>query len=247
MSVWVFAICHNDIAILPWWLKHYSEFADKILVWDDDSTDGSKELLAASPRVELFRWPHNTGLDEDAILEFAISAYPMAQGKADWVIWADCDEFIYDPNILAVLEKEKADGIQLIQTAGFNMTGDGVPPFRGKRQLWEIRQQGVRSNIYAKPVVFDPARYVRWNRGKHAIVETNAKLSDGPKLKLLHYRYMGYSYTAFKNAKNYSRVGLLSGEKAHAWSCAPTYTGEHSPEWSEIAKGQSINAVEAPL
>jgi hypothetical protein len=68
-----------------------------------------------------------------------------------------------------------------------------------------------------------------------------------PKLKLLHYRYLGYEYTRMKNAKNYERCGLKNGDKGAAWSCAPGYNGEHSPIWAKKAIQNAINVVDAPI
>jgi hypothetical protein len=65
-------------------------------------------------------------------------------------------------------------------------------------------------------------------------------------MKLLHARYFGADYTRSKNAKNYARCGLLSGDKGAAWSCSPGYDGadkEHSPQWAEFARTVAFNVV----
>ena len=236
MKIWVFALCRNEAPIIPFWLRHYMLFADRILVFDDASDDGSRELLQACPKLSLYDWPFKGGIDEDVFLKFAQDTYVLAVGSADWVMWVDMDEFLFHPDMIALLAEMKGHAVDVVRTQGFNMTGDGLPKDDG-RQIWEILRCGVPAPVYSKPVVFRPEAEVRWNRGKHALENCSAKLSIDAPILLLHYRYLGGIYTAMKNKRNYDRCGLLGGDKGAAWSCAPTWKGEHSPEWAESIKG----------
>ena len=244
MKIIVFSICYNQADILPWFLRHYSSFADEISVWDDHSTDGSRELLAAHPKVKLRDWPYESGINEDLFLQHAYEWYPQAHPTFDWAFWVDPDEIIYGPDILKTLED--SSDYEVLQTKGFNMTGEGLPQDDGKSQIWEVSPWGIHALVYSKPVVFRPGSEVRWNRGKHALESVN-RVSPKILLKLLHYRYMGGQYTADRNAKNYARCGLKSGDKNAAWTCAPGYRGEHSANWADSIKSCRWNVVEEPL
>jgi hypothetical protein len=249
MRIIVFAITHNCIDTLPFFLRHYSTFANEIAVWDDRSTDGTNEMLHRHPKVVLRDWPYKTGIDEDRFLNHWQQWYPLACGAFDWVMIVDPDEFIYCPDIRKELEREMAKGVEVIRPVGFNMTGNGLPKDDG-RQIWEIAQMGVHAPVYSKPVVFQPHIKINWIRGKHDLENCNPVIgvNSRPWLKLLHYRYMGADYTRAKNAKNYARCGLLSGDKGAAWSCSPGYDGpdkEHSPQWAEFAKTKAFNVIEA--
>lgn len=244
MKIWVFTVSHNEEAIAPWFLRHYGQFADRILVWDDASTDRTRQILRSHPSVTLFDCPWS-GLDEDKALHHAYDVYPSARGKADWCIWVDMDELIYDPALLFRMGRlSNESNYEVIRTQGYNMVGDGLPRnLYFHRQIWELNQMGVRADVYSKPVVFRPQAKVRWIRGKHALEDCDPIVSDKPMLKLLHYRYLGATYTAQKNAKNFERCV----DKGVAWSCRPDYTGEHSAQWSEEAKREAFNVLEAPL
>lgn len=240
MKIWIFSICWNEKDMVPFYLRHYSQFSDKILVWDDMSHDGTREILSSNPKVELHDWPYHDGIKEDTFLDFSVQTYKMAIGHADWVMWVDMDEFIWGKNIQQTLSDSMQKGFQVINTEGWNMIGHGLPRDDG-RQLWEISPLGVHAPTYSKPVVFQPSAEMRWIRGKHALVDCTLKVTPYPLLKLLHYRYLGWRYTASRNARNYNRCDLTGGDKSAAWSCAPGHRGEHSPGWSEMIIKDGVN------
>lgn len=231
MTVAVCSLCYNERAILPFFLRHYATIADEINIWDDHSTDGSRDILKAHPKVVLHDWPHNNGIAEDYFLEHCYQTYPQFVGLADWVIWPDLDEFLYHPQMASVLADAKKAGHKVLASLGFNMANQGLPPDDGKSQIYDLVKLGVLAPVYNKPVIFQPDSGVRWDRGKHHLA--SPPLAHDAGIKLLHYRFLGYEYTKAKNAKNYARCGLLTGDKGAAWSCSPNYTGEHSAAWSE--------------
>lgn len=233
MKIIIFSIIYNQSDILPWYLRHYSTFADEICVWDDFSTDGSRQILQACPKVVLRDWPYRTGIDEDTFLKHAYEWYPLAHPNYDWAIWVDIDEFIYEPNILSILKECLDKGYEVVKPDGYNMTSNGLPIDDGKSQLWELVQMGVRGPLYSKPIIFKPSIHIRWTRGKHELENCNPKVIQGTGIKLLHYRYLGYEYTKIRNAKNVARCGLISGDKSAAWTCGEDYKEEGGAYWAE--------------
>lgn len=245
MKILVFSLTFNNADILPFWLRHYSTFADEISVWDDNSTDTTRRILSANPKVIVRDWPHRTGIDEDAFLAHWQEWYPKARGHFDWVMIVDSDEFLYAPFMKTMLERNMDMGVEVIRSEGFNMMGNGIPEDDG-RQIYEINPMGVRAPVYSKPICFRPHIKINWIRGKHALENCSPKMSEEPWIKLLHYRYLGAEYTRAKNAKNYARCGLLNGDKGAAWSCSPGYDGadkEHSPTWAQEAHKLAFNVM----
>ena len=246
MKILVFTLTHNCRDVLPFFLRHYETFADEISVWDDMSTDGTREILYSHPKVILREWPHETGIDEDLFLAHWQEWYPKARGAFDWVMIPDADEFLYSPDMLGTLNLAKSVGIQVIKPRGFNLVGDGFPKDDGHSQIYELNPMGVEAPVYSKPVIFQPDIKINWIRGKHDLENCNPVVGRETGMKLLHARYMGAEYTRAKNAKNYARCGLLSGDKGAAWSCSPGYDGadkEHSPAWAEFAKTKAVNVM----
>lgn len=245
MRIIVFSICYNQADILPWWLRHYSTFADEISVFDDHSTDGSREMLKACPKVLLRDWPYDNGIDDRQFLEFSSEWSKKAIGNFDWAIWVDTDEFVWSADPRKTLES--AGDCQVIRTFGYNMIGDGLPQDDGHSQIWQVHKMGVKAPIYSKSIVYRPDANIKWNLGKHGIENSDVVIGNKPLFKLFHYRYMGRVYTSARNAKNYARCCLRTGDKNAAWTCVPGYKGEHSAEWSEYAKQFAYNVVDEPL
>jgi glycosyltransferase involved in cell wall biosynthesis len=118
MKIWLYTVTHNEAKILPFFLRHYGQFCDRITVFDDKSTDGTQEIVLGREearqeaareneatgeapagrnacRYVLEPYPFSSGLDDRDFIRLATEAYKAARGNADWVIWVDPDEFLY--------------------------------------------------------------------------------------------------------------------------------------------------------
>jgi hypothetical protein len=230
--VWVFAHCRNERALAPYFVRHYSLFAERIIIFDDKSTDGTPEYLSKQPKVTVHPLEDDC-LDEDKLLRLAYDVLPRAAGHADWCIWADMDEFVHHENMLEALQRHEEH--DAIMTLGFNMMGAPLPQDDGFSQLTDIYNTGVRAPVYSKPIIVRPDCLIRWSRGKHTIDNNSVRMSPWPSeqiadpwtIKLLHYRYLTPEYTRLRNARQFER----SISKNAAWSNSPEHKGEHSPEW----------------
>jgi len=238
MKIRVYTVCKNERAMMPFFLRHYLTFADSIVVYDAGSTDGTLDLLLPQPSVEVRPCPY-AGLDDVASLKLSMTAYRESEGQFDWVMWVDCDEFIWADSVPRVLETLTTFDVAM--PAGFNMICEGLPEDDGKSQIWQLCPMGVRAPVYGKPVVFRPNVEMRWNLGRHAIEHVTPKLTPAYVLRLLHYRYLGYNYTRARNLRNYEAVGP---DKGAAWTCNPDWNGEHSARWAEEMLKHRFNVLE---
>src|SRR5881396_391258 len=219
--VWVFAICWNEAEMMPFFLRHYSTFAERIVIFDEQSTDGTRELIKACPVAELREWPHK-GLDDDRFMDAVNNRYKEARGKADWVMWPDIDEFLYHPEPLKVLGEAKEDalpstGYALISTNGFP---------KGNAQIYQHVTTGIRQPNYDKTIIWRPSVNIHHTHGRHSPNGDWPGCNGGvkgkdPKFLLLHCHHIGgIEFTRAKNQRNYERAR----EKRFAWN----YSAEHN-------------------
>lgn len=243
MKILVLSMSHNCAEIAPFFLRHYSTFADKIVIWDDFSNDGTRDILGAHPSVSMRDWPKKSGINEDVFLQHWYEEYPKARGEFDWVMIPDMDEFLIPANNGSMVDLLNSSyQWDVINAEGYNLVGKSFPKDDG-RQIYAINPMGIRADPYRKPVVFRPTVKIRWARGRQ-----NLESCDGCRspriLKLLHARFFGSDYTRSKNAHNYERCG--DPDKGSAWSCKPDYDApekEHSPMWADAVVSHGFNVL----
>jgi len=134
MTVWLYTVCRNEELLMPYFLRHYSKFVDRIIVYDANSTDRTREIVSQQPQVELRRFDYCEKFDDVAFVEFTSKQYLEARGRADWVIWVDADEFLFHNNITALLNSYLERGITLPLTQGYSMVSKEPP--RGNLQIY---------------------------------------------------------------------------------------------------------------
>lgn len=189
----VYTVCWNEEKFMPFFLDHYS-FADKIVVYDNESTDGTLEILSKNPKVEVVTYSTDNTINDIKYLEIKNNVWKKSRGKADWVIVCDVDELLYPINL-----QENITGI-LSQTAStifkpisFEMVCD-VFPTRDKSLLEQCK--GRPSSFYNKKILFDPHKIAEINYypGCHeADPIGDINLGEG-QFQLLHYKNMSLQF-----------------------------------------------------
>lgn len=207
MTVWLYCICRNEERMMPYFLRHYSTWVDKLIFYDGRSTDGTRSLIQSCPKAELRDWPGEDGLVDDQFRDFANEQWKESKGKADWVLWVDADELLYHPSMLELLDRYLKEGVEVPHVAGFAMVWSRFPTSSG--QIYDEIKTGFRSPEWDKPEIFRPCLNMAWNVGRHSlnldIIGRNPVSSREREIKLLHYRYFGLDYIRERGEKNVSR------------------------------------------
>jgi hypothetical protein len=250
MIIDVYTTTYNEEKILPYWLRHYETFADKIFVWDDVSTDGTLEILKSHPKVTILP-RENTGADDDY---FVNNLFPQSQvrsnGYADWVIIADPDEFVYHPKIREVLESQKSHRVDILGCEGYTMFSDNFPTTPG--QIYEEVKMGFPDQMESKWTIHSPAIDVHFRKGRHHqpynLRDFNASRYKFHGIKLLHYRYLGKDFITGRDTKNFEgrkRMNPNKGKLPDARRCPDTTRGDII-EWLAIHKNEALNVLDLP-
>lgn len=237
---WAFTLAYNEAVLMPYWVRHYRAFCERVVVYVDAATDDGTGSLALEHGA-VVRLHRTDGLDDLGFVAFAQDAYKEARGRAEWVVWVDADEFLHHPRIGERLVELRARGVTCPSVQGYQMVGEAPPS--GPRPITAQITRGLPAREYSKVCVFDPALDVAWQPGKHHATVTGAAHGDGTDpLKLLHYRYLGHDWLVARNARNHARMGEGQLARRHGVETYPDYQGVYSAAWyaEQTANAQEV-------
>jgi glycosyltransferase involved in cell wall biosynthesis len=182
-------MCYNEEVLMPYFLRHYSQLADKIFVFDNHSTDKTPSIVEANPKTSRIIYGDPNKLYDSDLIRMKNEEYKNSRGSADWVIIVDIDEFIYHPNLIVLLEDYKNAGITLPKVSGYDMVGDNY--LNSDRQIYDEVKYGVPASMYCKRAVFNPLIDIKYVVGAHKCYPHGKVVeSKSPDIKLLHYRFL---------------------------------------------------------
>ena len=207
--IYVFAVCFNEAAILPFFLDHYINHvgAAKVVLRDGGSTDGSAAIAARWPQVEFIVAPSEK-LDDRALMEMRNEGWKPWRHECDWVVVCDVDEFLWAPDVRGLLKTLKRQGVTLPMVEGFNISSKSHPPFRPGRFLWQDRQSGRGDARYLdKNLIFDPAIDINYTLGCHHCQPSGpVRRSEGIVFKSLHMCMLSYEHFVSKSLRSAARL-----------------------------------------
>lgn len=216
MSVWLFSVCWNEARVAPFWLRHYSPWVDRMVVWCERSNDGTEDILRANPKVDLREWK-GKGLDDEKFM-VAVNQWTLeARGRADWIAFVDMDELLYHPDMARVLRE--ADG-QIFPSTGYALISpEGWPKDDGHSQIYDLVKTGVPQPNYNKMLLYKPGISIEHTIGRHTYPgrwpKHRSKVCTDVGIKLLHLHYLGgVKESAKRNQRNLDRVL----KREYAWN-----------------------------
>jgi hypothetical protein len=214
MRVDLYSICWNEARMLPFFFRHYDAFVDRYIFYDDGSTDGTREILAAHPGVELRRFPRVVADSfVDSARRLHDSVWRESRGRADWVIITPVDEHLGHPDMPGLLVECRRHGVTAVPALGFQMVAERFPDGAGR--LADTLRLGAPHPPMSKLSLFNPDAIEATNflGGRHSAAPTGRVVyPDADTLANLHYRYLGLDY--LQSRHELLRTGLGSGDAA---------------------------------
>src|SRR5215204_1670560 len=115
LRVAVIMPCWNEAVLLPYFFRNYA-WAERILVFDNRSTDDSRAIVKRYPKAEVRDFDTKGVHDDIFLTEIKNTAWKEFRGKGyDYVCVVDGDEFLWAPDIVGLLRRYKMAGITLVQ------------------------------------------------------------------------------------------------------------------------------------
>lgn len=138
-------------------LNHYTPICDKILVYDNMSTDNTVKLLKTDPKVEVIQFDTNNRFDDFKHSEIKNNCWKQYRNEYDWVICIDFDEFLYHPNLKNILENFKNTNVTIPSILGFNMKSFKFPSDYNNPIIQQVKY-GRFDNFFSKNIIFNPKK-----------------------------------------------------------------------------------------
>lgn len=185
MHVEAFILAFNEAETIHLTIGHYKQFCDRITIFDNFSTDNTREIAEALG-CEIRPFGIAGVLDDKEYLK--IKNHCWKGSKADWVIVCDADE------ILQVTKEDlslaKFYDRTIFQTRGFNIFSNEMP-----KESWSEIETGILDISYSKQIIFNPQKVkeIGYVYGCHECKpEGEIRYSDAI-LPLFHYKHVGGS------------------------------------------------------
>jgi glycosyltransferase involved in cell wall biosynthesis len=244
MTITLYTFLYNEENILPYFLKHYSQFVNKIVVYNNMSTDSSLEILNnwKDCEIEIRDFSTDNQYDEKTLMQLKNNCW-KDNTDSDYIIVCDADELLYHPNILEFIKDRSY--IDYYTPSGYHMIGDEIPRDYSK-QIYDIIKNGTYDNNYDKNVLFKRKNVLETNYapGAHLSSFQGTKRlinCTTDEIKLLHYKWLSPEYVIDKHINYKERTSEHS--KSKAWGIHYTLSKEKMIEDYNNLKNKSITIV----
>lgn len=182
MKIHAYSICWNEEVLLPFYLRHYEQFCEKIIIYDNMSTDKSRYIINNHPLCELRDFNTHNEINENIFLEIKNNCWKECRNKGiDYVIVSDIDEFLHSKNLISFLKNNKK--FSVFRPAGFEMFANKFQ--QNEYQLYDQIKKGLFSSKFCKKIIFSPDRIreINFKPGAHS----NRKILFNHEFKLFNF------------------------------------------------------------
>ncbi len=212
MTIEVHALLHNEAKMLPYFVRHYRTFADNIIFYESNSTDGSPEIAEKLGCIVLEIPGNNNQINERLFCSIKNNCWKSSE--ADWVFIGDLDEFAYHPNIKKILQETEYNAFWPKE---IHMMAREFPTTEG--QIYDEVKAGFEGSPgYNKLNLFKPKAFkeINYGPGCHACSPVgNIRLAPETDIVTLHFHWIGLEYRIERNKYVASRIS--DENKKYGW------------------------------
>jgi glycosyltransferase involved in cell wall biosynthesis len=216
-EVHLYTVLWNEADMLGFFFRHYDSWVDRYVVLDDGSDDGTLEILAAHPKVEVRHLerahPESANL---SLLAAQDEGWKESRGVADWVLVVDVDEHLHvlDQEPRAYLERQRDQGVTLVPSLGFDLNSRAFPDHGD--HLVETIRRGRPRTAFNKLCAWNPDAVTAsgLHPGRHgAEPEGTLRLPARDELMLWHYKHLDLARWNHRDTELGARRGRIDHEQ----------------------------------
>jgi hypothetical protein len=214
LNITLYTICYNEEIIIPFFIEHYKKFVNKIVVYDNYSTDNSRKILSSYTDINIIikDYDSQNQIRDDLYLEIKNNCWK--EDNSDFVIICDMDEFIYSENLIDFFNLNS--NYDAFIPYGYEMVSDVLPDVKNLNIFSQIGY-GVPFTNYSKLCIFKPnkVKEINYEAGCHYndIIPKNLLIYNQTDLKLLHYKHLNLNYVINKHLNYKERLSINNIEQ----------------------------------
>ncbi|ELS00691.1 hypothetical protein Xen7305DRAFT_00003920 [Xenococcus sp. PCC 7305] len=215
MKIHLHTVCWNESHMLKYFFRHYEDWIDKFFIHDDNSTDGSREILDAKKRV--VRIPLQRKYLDSWVLSAQYiynNSWKQSSNEADWVVIANIDEHLYHPHVKDYLYRCLNNGITAIPSLGYQMISRTFPDTDSV--LHQSVLEGAPWVKMSKMQIFAPHKIKETNfrPGRHrADFLGEVIIPKRDEMLNLHFKYLGIEKTYHRHQLLAKKLGETDKKK----------------------------------
>lgn len=225
--IYLYSVMYNEERLLPFFIEHYKPIVDKIIIYDNESTDNSVQIAKQSDcevrtliSEGFYRDDLITGIKDKSWHEVKLNP------NVNWIIIVDIDEFIYHPNLRQKLEQLRHIQKHFIIPSGFQIVTTEFPDTYHK--LIENCQNGVLDFDYSKPCIFNPhiIKELNLTSGSHQCHPKTQRrrinIYPGSDIYLFHLANLSFEYRFDKYHRHFIRYHQINRDNKWGWQYLET-------------------------
>jgi len=232
--------------MLPFFFRHYDQWVDHYILYDDRSTDSTLEILAAHPRVEVRRFERVVA--DSFVLSAMLlhnSVWKANRVDTDWVVITAIDEHLHHPDMRDYLARCRRAGVSIVPSLGFQMIAQTFA--QPDEWLAQTQRMGAPFDHMNKLSIFDPKRIadINYRPGRHMAAPTGQVVFPvEDEVVNLHYKYLSRDYVAERHRLLATGLGPL--DRAAKWGSQYDWSeAELETEWRSFAS-RSVDYTTLP-
>lgn len=249
--IW-YTLCWNEMPILPFMIDYWSKIANKVVVFDNNSDDGSVEYLKQYDWIEVRPYPIETNnqVNDDIHRRIKDECWKECRGKGvDWVIVSDLDETIWAKDLQGLLQLAKDNNADVLQPDGWDFVSLTFPEHKEGQLLHEQVKNCMKPPItWDKPIIFNPdnVEEINYTPGGHLanpICKGGYYRIEG--LFLFHFKYLSLDYLVakrFATAPRQAEINLRNGWGFEYQFNREQIEAQFNERW-EAAKNANIDEI----